>query len=130
MPDDPCTLPARELARRICERELSATEALEAHLAWIAARNPVLNAVVSLDYRRQGEAQWLLPEGTLSYCRLRVNEIEFIRPILSERTTDPRTLRSMEQVLQYARHEGDREQYGLASAAADAAVRSCVEAVR
>jgi len=79
---------------------------------------------------RQGEAQWLLPEGTLSYCRLRVNEIEFIRPILSERTTDPRTLRSMEQVLQYARHEGDREQYGLASAAADAAVRSCVEAVR
>ena len=52
MTDDPCTSPARELARRIRDRELSATEALEAHLARIATRNPALNAVVSLDEER------------------------------------------------------------------------------
>ena len=52
MTDDPCTLPARELARRIRDRDLSATEALEAHLARIADRNPALNAVVSLDEER------------------------------------------------------------------------------
>ena len=52
MTDDPCLLPALELARRIRERELSAAEALEAHLARIAARNRALNAVVSLDEQR------------------------------------------------------------------------------
>jgi amidase len=50
---------ARELARRIERRELSALEALEAHLARIETRNAALNAVVSLDAegaRRQARA--------------------------------------------------------------------------
>ena len=54
-----CTLSARELAQKIARRELSAVEALEAHLARIERRNPELNAVVSLDIesaRRQAEA--------------------------------------------------------------------------
>jgi amidase len=56
--NDVCALPARELARRIAGRELSAVEALDAHLARIERRNPELNAVVSLDIeaaRRQAE---------------------------------------------------------------------------
>ena len=44
-----CGLPAQVLAGRIRAGEVSATEALEAHLARIARRNPALNAVVSLD---------------------------------------------------------------------------------
>jgi amidase len=54
-----CALSARELARRIACRELSAAEALAAVLARIERRNPELNAVVSLDIqaaRRQAEA--------------------------------------------------------------------------
>jgi amidase len=57
--NDVYALSARELARRIACRELSAVEALEAHLARIERRNPALNAVVSLDIeaaRRQAEA--------------------------------------------------------------------------
>ena len=59
-PDDAvCALSARELAGRIARRELSAVEALDAHLARIERRNPELNAVVSLDIqaaRRQAES--------------------------------------------------------------------------
>jgi amidase len=57
--NDVCALPARELARRIAGRELSAVEALDAHLARIERWNPELNAVVSLDIeaaRRQAAA--------------------------------------------------------------------------
>ena len=57
--NDVCALSARELAQRIAGRELSAVEALDAHLARIERRNPELNAVVSLDVesaRRQAEA--------------------------------------------------------------------------
>jgi amidase len=39
---------ARELARRIRERELSAVEVMEAHLAQIARVNPAVNAIVTL----------------------------------------------------------------------------------
>ena len=56
---DPWMPPARRLARRIRRRQLTAIEALESHLARIAARNPGLNAVVSLDpgrARRSAEA--------------------------------------------------------------------------
>jgi amidase len=57
--NDACALSARELSRKIAGRELSAVEALDAHLARIERRNPELNAVVSLDNeaaRRQAEA--------------------------------------------------------------------------
>jgi amidase len=56
---DPCALSATELAKRIARRELSAVEALEAHLARIERKNAELNAVVSLDVegaRRAAEA--------------------------------------------------------------------------
>jgi len=43
-----CFLSAVELARRIRTRELSAREVMEAHLARIAAVNPVVNAIVTL----------------------------------------------------------------------------------
>jgi amidase len=45
-------LPAVELARLIRERGVSSQEVLQAHLAQIAARNPALNAVVTLDEAR------------------------------------------------------------------------------
>ncbi len=57
--NDLCALPARELARRIARREVSAVEVLDAHLARIEQRNTALNAVVSLDIdaaRRQADA--------------------------------------------------------------------------
>src|SRR5215211_4780960 len=40
---------ATELARRIRERDVSAVEVLEAHLAQICRHNPRLNAIVTLD---------------------------------------------------------------------------------
>jgi len=43
-----CFLPATELARRIRERELSAAEVMEAHLARIDRVNPKVNAIVTL----------------------------------------------------------------------------------
>lgn len=43
---------ATELAHRIRTRECSAVEVLEAHLARIERRNPVINAVVTLDAER------------------------------------------------------------------------------
>jgi amidase len=65
--NDVCALSARELARRIACRELSAIEALEAHLARIERRNPDLNAVVSLDIeaarRQAGAADIALARG-------------------------------------------------------------------
>ena len=49
MPDtDICFLPAMELARRIRDRELSAAEVMEAHLAQIERVNPRVNAIVTL----------------------------------------------------------------------------------
>jgi len=55
MDKGPCELPARVLARRLRRRELSAAEALEAHLQRIDKHNPALNAVVSLDAERARE---------------------------------------------------------------------------
>jgi len=55
MDKGPCELPARVLARRLRRRELSAAEALEAHLQRIDEQNPALNAVVSLDAERARE---------------------------------------------------------------------------
>jgi amidase len=46
---EPTTLSTRELARLLRDGQLSAVEALEAHLNRIDKRNPALNAVVSLD---------------------------------------------------------------------------------
>lgn len=54
-----CALSARHLAEKIADRQVSAVEALDAHLARIERRNPSVNAVVSLDIeaaRRQAEA--------------------------------------------------------------------------
>src|SRR5262245_21049600 len=56
---DPCDLPARELAARLRRRQVSAREALEAHLERIERLDPALHAVVSLDAdlaSRQAEA--------------------------------------------------------------------------
>jgi amidase len=47
-----CWLSARELARRVSERELSSAEVLEAHIDRIERHNPTLNAVVTLDLDR------------------------------------------------------------------------------
>ena len=44
-----CALTAREQARLVRERELSARELVQAHLDRIEAVNPVLNAIVTLD---------------------------------------------------------------------------------
>ena len=49
MHDELWGLAARELAGRLRRREVSAREALEAHLGVIERRNRRLNAVVSLD---------------------------------------------------------------------------------
>jgi len=54
--EDVTYLPARELAARIRRRELTAVEALRAYLERIAAHNPILNAVVSLDEDRALDA--------------------------------------------------------------------------
>ncbi len=58
---------ASDLARSIRRRELSAVEVLEAHLAQIEARNPALNAVITLDAesarRRAREADAALDRG-------------------------------------------------------------------
>jgi hypothetical protein len=78
----------------------------------------------------KGEAHWLLPEGDLPYCRLRIDEVQYTRPMISVRPVSARSQRNMEEVLHYARQEGEREQFGLGSAAADAAVRSLVDSVR
>jgi amidase len=43
---------AQELATSIRQRQVSATEVLEAHLAQIAKYNPPLNAIVTLDEER------------------------------------------------------------------------------
>jgi amidase len=50
--DGPCDVPARVLAGRVARRQLSAVEALDAHLARIEACDGALNAVVSLDAER------------------------------------------------------------------------------
>ena len=52
MGDGPCGLPARVLARRLRRQQLTAAEALEAHLEQIETHNTALNAVVSLDTDR------------------------------------------------------------------------------
>ena len=43
---------AQELATRIRQRQVSATEVLKAHLAQIARYNPPLNAIATLDEER------------------------------------------------------------------------------
>ncbi|GLY85016.1 amidase [Actinoallomurus iriomotensis] len=61
-------LSARELARRVRDRELSAREVTEAHLARIEAVNPRVNAIVTLTadraLREADEADALLASGT------------------------------------------------------------------
>lgn len=47
-PSELCFLPAYELARRVRQRELSALELMQAHLARIAQLNPTVNAIVTL----------------------------------------------------------------------------------
>lgn len=63
----PCYLPARELARRLRDRQLTAVDLLEAQLDRIERHNPALNAVVSLDAgrarRRAEEADAALARG-------------------------------------------------------------------
>src|SRR3954468_21513536 len=49
MDDDLCLRPATELAALVRNRELSARELLDAHLARIDRLNPALNAIVTLD---------------------------------------------------------------------------------
>ncbi len=46
---DLCLQPATTIARLIREREVSAVEVLEAHLARIEAINSLVNAIVTLD---------------------------------------------------------------------------------
>jgi amidase len=62
-----CAMSLREMASAIRRRELSAREALEAHLWRIAAVNPTINAVVTLDEegarRRAEEADELTASG-------------------------------------------------------------------
>lgn len=48
MSEEICFLTATELARRIREREVSAVEVMEAHLARIERINPRVNAIVTL----------------------------------------------------------------------------------
>ncbi|MGH3380514.1 MAG: amidase [Actinoallomurus sp.] len=50
--DEICFLSARELARRIRSREVSAREVTEAHLARIEAVNPRINAIATLTAER------------------------------------------------------------------------------
>ena len=68
MAEDICFLSARELARRIRDRELSAREVTEAHLGRIEAVNPRVNAIVTLTadraLREADEADALLASGT------------------------------------------------------------------
>lgn len=63
------SLTAAELAAAIRERRVSAAEALDAHLAQIAAHNPALNAVVTLDEEgarhRAREADEALARGEI-----------------------------------------------------------------
>ena len=47
--DDLCWMPARRLAAGIAGGDFSAVEVLDAHLAQIAAVNPAVNAIVTLD---------------------------------------------------------------------------------
>ncbi|MBA3389087.1 MAG: amidase, partial [Rubrobacter sp.] len=64
MPDNICFLPATELARRIRERDLSATEAMDAHLSQIERVNPKVNAIVTL-----------LPEQAMDAARAADDEL-------------------------------------------------------
>jgi len=69
MRDGPCVLPARILAHRLRRRQLTAVEALEAHLERIEKHNPALHAVVSLDpdgaRKRAAEADAALRRGEI-----------------------------------------------------------------
>src|SRR5437762_2806900 len=51
-----CYLPARVLADRLRRREVTAAEALAAHVERIGKHNPSLNAVVSADFDQAREA--------------------------------------------------------------------------
>ncbi|MDX1983941.1 MAG: amidase [Bryobacteraceae bacterium] len=66
-PADLCFLTARELARRMRKRDLSAREVLAAHLAQIERVNPKVNAVVTLvaeaAARRAAEADQAAAKG-------------------------------------------------------------------
>jgi len=57
---------ARDMARAIRERKISARELLELHLARIAERNPQLNAIVSLDEERARAGAAAVDEQTAS----------------------------------------------------------------
>jgi amidase len=54
--DEFCYLPARVLAQRLCQREVSAVEILDAYLKRIEKLNPTINAVVSGDFDHARQA--------------------------------------------------------------------------
>ena len=54
--DELCYLPARVLAHRLRQRELSTVEVLDAYLRRIERLNPTLNAVVSADFDQARQA--------------------------------------------------------------------------
>jgi amidase len=54
--DDLCLLPAREQARLLARREVSAVEVMDAHLDRIGRVNPAVNAIVTLDADRARDA--------------------------------------------------------------------------
>ena len=58
-----CFLTATELARRIREKDLSAREVMEAHLAQIDRVNPKVNAIVTLLPERSREAEYPVLSG-------------------------------------------------------------------
>jgi fatty acid amide hydrolase len=80
--DELCDLSGRELAKKICRGEVSALEAVEAHIERIEAVNPLLNAVVVKRYdEARAEARELdqrrsagQPLGPLSGVPITVKE--------------------------------------------------------
>ena len=76
---------ARELARRIRDREVSASEVLEAHLAQIERVNPHVNAIITL-VSEQARAQAAAADAALA----RGDEVGPLHglPIAHKDTTD------------------------------------------
>ena len=60
---------ARAMAAAVADREISARELLDLHLARIAERNPELNAIVSLDEERARAGAAAADEALAVGCR-------------------------------------------------------------
>jgi amidase len=82
---------ARELARRIREREISASEVLEAHLAQIERVNPHINAIITL-VAEQARAQAAEADAALA----RGDDVGPLHglPIAHKDTTDTKGIRT------------------------------------